>query len=155
MTKKWEVFEELPRYAAFGVICGSMTGLTIGAVDSFRQVRSPEGFQRASAVAFSEMARSAILMASFFAGYQSVKCVLQQPLRDDPQVLVGTATTVALAPFAVMPSLRRLIPYAATLIAVDVYHSSGAPIADDRFIPLAADEKKKGQAATERRIPLE
>ena len=102
-----------------------MTGLTIGAVDSTRLLRAtgqPFAMGPAARIALNEMARSGIIMAAFFAGYQCVKCGLS-PLLESPQSLIMACSTVALAPFAALPPLRRLIPYGATLIAVDVYHS--------------------------------
>ena len=120
-----EDLHQLSRYAAFGAICGSMTGLTVGAVDSFRLFRRGQDVQVATRTALNEMARSGILMASFFAGYQCIKCGLSRPFPDDRDAptLVMLATSASLAPFAVLAPLRRLIPYAGTLIAVDVYHT--------------------------------
>mmetsp|Transcript_31677 Transcript_31677/g.97913 ORF Transcript_31677/g.97913 Transcript_31677/m.97913 type:complete len:140 (+) Transcript_31677:838-1257(+) len=120
--------EDWGRHVAFGVICGSLTGFTVGAVDAFRMVKSG-AVPRADAarVAFHEMGRSAVVVSAFFSVYQTVKCLCLAADVKYPEVRVGSATAIAIAPVSVIAPLRRLVPYCLTLVAVDTYHTFFAP----------------------------
>ena len=126
-------FEEFWRRAVFGIICGTVTGFTVGAVDAYKlfkggTVKQPD----LPRVAFHEMGRSAVIVAGFFGIYQTVKTGLGFAGIDYPEVKVGTATMVGAAPLSITPGLRRYVPYCLTLVAVDTYHSYWAPGADGR-----------------------
>lgn len=109
--------DQLARHAAFGGICGSITGFTCGLVDAANIVRRDKlPLESASRLAFEEMARSGIILASFFAGYQTVKYTLRN---SEEKVFFSMFTMIPLS----LPTLRRYIPFALTLVAVDAYHS--------------------------------
>ena len=60
-------FEEFWRRAVFGIICGTVTGFTVGAVDAYKlfkggTVKQPD----LPRVAFHEMGRSAVIVAVFW-----------------------------------------------------------------------------------------
>uniref|UniRef100_A0A7S3K385 Mitochondrial import inner membrane translocase subunit TIM22 n=1 Tax=Aureoumbra lagunensis TaxID=44058 RepID=A0A7S3K385_9STRA len=113
-------------YAVFGGICGSLTGLTMGVVDAGMQMQREGSFDmsRGLRLGVNEMARSSILMGGFFTAYQTIKYILYHTAGfKDVQALVGATTTISLAPFALLPPLRRYIPFGGMLIAVDFYHS--------------------------------
>ena len=110
-------FEEFWRRAVFGIICGTVTGFTVGAVDAYKlfkggTVKQPD----LPRVAFHEMGRSAVIVAGFFGIYQTVKTGLGFVGVDYPEVKVGTATMVGAAPLSITPGLRRYVPYHLTLV---------------------------------------
>lgn len=123
---------DLSRHVAFGVICGAVTGLTVGAVDAYRLIKAGAVVDRArsSQIVFHEMGRSGLVVAGFFSIYQVAKCGLMYGEVEAPEVRVGGATAVSLLPLALVPPLRRLAPYCLTLVAVDSYHTYIAP--DDK-----------------------
>ena len=126
-------FEEFWRRAVFGIICGTVTGFTVGAVDAYKLFKGGTVKQTdLPRVAFHEMGRSAVIVAGFFGIYQTVKTGLGFVGVDYPEVKVGTATMVGAAPLSITPGLRRYVPYGLTLVAVDTYHSYWAPGADER-----------------------
>ena len=126
-------FEEFWRRAVFGIICGTVTGFTVGAVDAYKLFKGGTLKQAdLPRVAFHEMGRSAVIVAGFFGIYQTVKTGLGFVGVDYPEVKVGTATMIGAAPLSITPGLRRYVPYGLTLVAVDTYHSYFAPGADGR-----------------------
>ena len=130
---KTVTFEEFWRRAVFGIICGTVTGFTVGAVDAYKLFKGGTVKQAdLPRVAFHEMGRSAVIVAGFFGIYQTVKTGLGFAGVDYPEVKVGTATMVGAAPLSITPGLRRYVPYCLTLVAVDTYHSYFAPGADGR-----------------------
>ena len=80
-----------------------------------------------SASAFPDAGRSGLVVSAFFAVYQTVKCGFLAADVTYPEVRVGGATLVALAPVSAVAALRRLTPYCLTLVAVDTYHTYVAP----------------------------
>ena len=86
-------FEEFWRRAVFGIICGTVTGFTVGAVDAYKLFKGGTVKQADfGRVAFHEMGRSAVIVAGFFGIYQTVKTGLGFVGVDYPEVKVGTAT---------------------------------------------------------------
>mmetsp|Transcript_19085 Transcript_19085/g.56670 ORF Transcript_19085/g.56670 Transcript_19085/m.56670 type:complete len:160 (+) Transcript_19085:186-665(+) len=128
-TSKKVTLEDWGRHLAFGVICGSITGFTVGAVDAYRIAKRAGNLDLANVlrVAPHEMGRSAFVVSGFFAVYQTVKCGCLAAGVTYPEVRVGGATAVALAPIATVQAFRRLSPYCLTLVAVDTYHTYVAP----------------------------
>ncbi|KAJ1447229.1 hypothetical protein M885DRAFT_624581 [Pelagophyceae sp. CCMP2097] len=112
------------RRLAFGFICGSVTGLTIGGVDGYKAFRLKAPPTSAGVVGLfaNEMARSGIIFSAFFSVYQLAKFGLDYA-QPEETTSICTATVIALAPLSVIQPLRRCLPFAATLIAVDAYHS--------------------------------
>ena len=116
-----------------GIICGTVTGFTVGAVDAYKLFKGGTVKQAdLPRVAFHEMGRSAVIVAGFFGIYQTVKTGLGFAGVEYPEIKVGTATMVGAAPLSITPGLRRYVPYCLTLVAVDTYHSYFAPGADGR-----------------------
>ena len=104
-------FEEFWRRAVFGIICGTVTGFTVGAVDAYKLFKGGTVKQTdLPRVAFHEMGRSAVIVAGFFGIYQTVKTGLGFVGIDYPEVKVGTATMVGAAPLSITPGLRRYVP---------------------------------------------
>ena len=107
-----------------------MTGLAVGAVDTYRLVKAggrTVDQSRIARLAFHEMGRSGLVVSVFFALYQVCKCGIAAAGIEAPEVKVGGATAASLAPLSVLPATRRLSPYCLTLVAVDSYHTYFAP----------------------------
>jgi hypothetical protein len=107
-----------------------MTGLAVGAVDTYRLVKAggrTVDQSRVARLAFHEMGRSGLVVSVFFALYQVCKCGIAAAGIEAPEVKVGGATAASLAPLSVLPATRRLSPYCLTLVAVDSYHTYFAP----------------------------
>ena len=127
-AKTGVAFEEFWRRAVFGVICGSVTGFTVGGVDAYKLIQAGKiPKPDIPKVAFHEMGRSAVIVAGFFSVYNIVKTSINAAGCEYPEVNVGGATAVATLPLSVAPALRRYVPYRLTLVAVDAYHSYFAP----------------------------
>lgn len=120
---KSSVLDELGRQIAFGMICGSVTGFSMGLVDTYNKVRrEPRDLNATTRLAFNEMARSGVVVASFFSWYQVIKYATKA---SDVYALCATAT-VSLLPLALVAPLRRYIVFSLTLVAVDAYHTTTA-----------------------------
>ena len=106
-----------------------MTGLAVGAVDTYRLVKSGGMVDRGkiTRLAFHEMGRTGLVVSFFFATYQTAKCGIRALGVEAPEVRVGGATALGLLPISVAPATRRLSPYCLTLVAVDSYHTYFAP----------------------------
>lgn len=116
---------EVGRMVAFGAICGSLTGFSMGMVDTFNAVRQNPSKMDVKAVTrltFHEMGKSGAVVAAFFSLYQAVKCGVRR-VTTDTLTVVTTTTTISLLPLSVFPPLRRYVPFGLTLVAVDTYHT--------------------------------
>lgn len=97
----------------------------MGLVDTFNKVRrEPQQLDVSAIVRLScnEMARSGIIIATFFTLYQGIKYAMQGVTQDFSTTIAAT-TTISLLPFSLLPPLRRYCPFSLTLVAVDTYHT--------------------------------
>lgn len=108
---------EIARRMAFGSLTGGFTGACFGFVEVLRNPKLMTGK--------SHEARNKILgftyrFAGFFGFYHGMRKTLKFYVPLDPEMNVGIAAGSCLAPMALLPKLRPLIPYALVMIGTDV-----------------------------------
>ena len=119
--------EEVARSMAFGAICGSVTGFSMGLVDTYNIVRKQPpsgGVEGIVRLAFSEMARSGLIIATFFSTYQACKYAILSTRPGTDFYGLTAAATVSLLPLSLVAPLRRYVPFSLTLVGVDAYHTA-------------------------------
>jgi len=118
---------ELLRQVAFGACMGSMTGMVFGFMDSMKVAGESSVLQKASNAAkgkfiFQGVTRSGLLFGGFFGSFHAIKYgirVVQDP-GDYPEIFA--AGIISLGGMYYKPFTRPSVPYAAMLVAMDVFH---------------------------------
>ena len=108
--------DQIGRRVAFGLICGSLTGLCFGTVDILRDTKA---MTAKKSIATAKLMRYTGLFGGFFASYHGIRKTLMtyypQPIENN----VVLSAAICVTPLIAFPALRPLIPYSIMLIGLD------------------------------------
>jgi hypothetical protein len=111
---------EIGRHIVFGGVIGGLTGVCFGSVDVVKDVK---GMVAKRKEAVETVMRYSYRFGAFYSAFQGVLHAAElysgQPRTNN---ILGAAF-VTIAPMAVVPSLRSLMPYSALLVVLDAVSS--------------------------------
>jgi len=109
------------RRVAFGVLCGTMTGASFGAVEILRDAK---GMRASKSEAMRKVMRFSGLFGGFFGTYHGIRRVLKMYYPQPAEYNVATAGILSITPliFLQRGKLRPLIPYSVMLVALDAFN---------------------------------
>jgi hypothetical protein len=102
--------------AAFGLVCGSLTGACFGFVDVLRDAKA---MTQSPKVASKRIMQYTAKFGGFFASYHCFRKVLKLYVPQPPEMNVMSAAVLSIIPLVAVPSLRPMVPYAIMLIGLD------------------------------------
>ena len=108
--------KSIAKRAAFGLVCGSLTGACFGFVDVLRDARA---MSKNPKIATNRIVQYTGKFGGFFSLYHGMRRTLKLYYPQPPEMNVLTALTFSLTPLVAMPKMRPMIPYAIMLVGLD------------------------------------
>jgi hypothetical protein len=123
VERKFDLVEDLEaigRRTAFGTVCGALTGASFGVMEV---VRSPKMLTGKSSVGTQKIIAYTTRFAGFFGGYHTARKLLHLYAPISEEMNISVAALLSIAPLAVFPILRPMVPYGIVMVGLDAYSS--------------------------------
>lgn len=117
------VLRNLRNRLVFGSLVGFVTGATFGGIDGAKLYMKQQG--KLAPAALSSVARGAATTGGAFSGFFFLYCGIKTALttqREDDFISAGMSTFAAGLPFIRSTVMKRNLPYALMLVALDHFH---------------------------------